>query len=389
MSRTQAKQRDVVIAALLVGAALLVSARATEAAMRDLPARVLWLRDDLVYVGATDSTALAPQMTLEFARGKKSLGTAKVVRMLDPHLALARLAPGSLAGSLAKERRLERVHVRGEAAALVHTPLVRLGLPGRARVSLLFRCAATGVAEAEGSQEGSKARFAGMDYAADTLRDGTLRLVREPAEALAAPRAVAAPDTILVRFFSDAADQEIALERGELDVAVFWPGELSARMRADVRWRDFTSGLRARGVLAAVLPTRDTLGLPDAALAAMNREAFAGDLLAWRELEPTAAPPPPAPVQWVVDGTIPGARLLLRLLTTGTAPARREARLAWLDVPVTAADAVQSTWRQPGVRPLFALRCPVLVAPRLRPSFAAMGGADAFANLLRCEAAAP
>jgi hypothetical protein len=357
--------------------ALACAGSCAHAELRGVAARVLWLRNGDVYVAAPDSGALAPGMTLEFARGSRPLAIAKVTRMLDAHVALARLE----SGSLADERRLDELVIRAEAAPVERVGRVRLGLPGRERVSLLFRCVRTGV----------ETRLAGTDYDPDTLRGGRLRLLRRPPETPADGPPPTAPDTLDVRFFSDAADQEIALERGELDVAVFWPGELSARMRADPRWKDFARGVRARGVLAAVHAARDTLPFDPRPLAALAREAFAGDLLPWRELEPAPAPAAaPRPVRWQVDPALPGARILERILQrAGNPPITRTARLTWLDVPVAARDAVQATWRTPGVEPLHALTCPVLVAPALRPPFAGMGGADAFANLLRCESSAP
>ena len=357
------------------GAALLMAfafAREASAEPRELAARVLWSRDGAIYVAADDTTALIPGMTLELRRGRKRIATATVTRRLDGHVAVARLD----SGSLERERKLERLKLRGEAPAVARIPSLRLGLPGRGRTSLLFRCASTGV----------EARFAGAEYRADTLRAGALRLVRVAADGFAT--SATAPDTMHVRFFSSAADQEIALERGELDVAVFWPGELSPRMRTDPRWRDAERGLRARGVIVALLPARDTLGIPAAAVAALDREAFAGDLLPWGELEPAATQAATAPVGWQVDPALPGAQLLERILGRASSPAAtRLARLSFLDVPVAARDAVQSTWRGPGVLPLFALRCPVLATPAFRPALGAWGGADAFANLLRCEGA--
>jgi hypothetical protein len=372
-AHTIVRARRAVLGAALGCLGLLALGARAEAAFRDLPARVLWLRDDLVYVGTADSTSLSAEMTLEFSRGKKTLGTARVVRMLDPHVALARLATGSLA----RERKLDRVAVRGEAAPIVRVGLVRVGLPGRGRVNLLFRCAETGV----------QARLAGADYGTDSLPGRGLRLRRASAEGWGA---AGGPDTIDVRFFSDAADQEIAIERGELDVAVFWPGELSPRMRADPRWRDFERGLRARGVLVGERAPRDTAAIDTRALGVLEREGFSGDLLPWRELEPAAAPGGTRPVTWQVDPAIPGARLLERMLQRGgVSPGATVARLRFLDVPVAASDAVAGAWRAPGVEPLYAIRCPVLVTPRLRSLFAAMGGADAFANLVRCEVGTP
>lgn len=345
--------------------------------------RVLWVRDGAIYVAAPDSGSLGTGMTLEFSRDGRTLATAKVSRMLDAHVALARLE----SGSLSHERRLDELAIRAEAAPVERAGRVRLGLPGRERVSLLFRCVRTGVDTRLGS-----ATYDPDPRGTHAERgSGGLRLLRRPSETPADGPAPTAPDTLDVRFFSDAADQEIALERGELDVAVFWPGELSARMRGDPRWKDFARGLRARGVLAAVRAARDTLPWDPRPLAALEREAFAGDLLPWRELEPAPEPTAaPRPLRWQVDPALPGARILERILQRAGNPAvQRTARLTWLDVPVAARDAVQGTWRTPGVEPLHALRCPVLVAPALRPSFAAMGGADAFANLLRCESGAP
>lgn len=345
------------------------------AAPRELAARVLWTHDGAVYVAADDTTALVPGMTLELLRGRKQLATATVTRKLDGHVAIARLE----SGSLDRERRLEKLKLRGEAPAITRVARVRLGLPGRGRASLLFRCTATSV----------ESRFSGAEYRADTLRAGRLELLRVAADPALAGSA-AGPDTLDVRFFSDAGDQEIALERGELDVAVFWPGELSPRMRTDPRWRDPERGLRARGVIVALLPARDTLGIPAPALLALDREAFAGDLLPWGELEPVPPPAATAPVGWQVDPALPGAQLLERILGRASSPtATRLARLAFLDQPVAARDAVQATWRGPGVVPLFALRCPVLASPTFRPLLGAVGGADAFANLIRCETTRP
>ena len=349
---------------------------------RELPARVLWTHDGVVYVASPDSNALALGMTLEFTRGRKRLGTAVVLRKLDTYVALARLG----SGSLDREKRLEKLRVRGEVAAVSRLAKLRLGLPGRDRPNLLFRCSRTSV----------YGRFAGADYSTDTLRAGALRLVRtavasEAASALLPAESAAAPDTLDVRLFTESADQEIALERGEIDVAVFWPGELSPRLRADPRWRDAARGLRSRGVLVALLPLRDTVHVREEALAAMNREAFGGDLLAWRELEPPA---------WTADGeqgarfeadpALPGAKLLERLLErAGGNPQARTVRLAYMDVALAAGDALGATWRTRSVQPLFALRCPVLVTPALSGVLARLGGADAFANLLRCDSSVP
>jgi hypothetical protein len=199
-----------------------------------------------------------------------------------------------------------------------------------------------------------------------------------------------APDTLLVRLFADAADEEIALERGELDVAVFWPGELTSRMRSDARWRDAARGVRAHGVLVGVPAATDTLVVPLADLLTMNHEVFGGDLVPWSELEPLSSPAGTgAPARWTVDPALPGARVLERVLARSAPGAgARSVRLTYRDVPVAAHDSVQAAWRTPGVTPAFAIGCPVLAAPSARSLVSGIG-ADAFANLVTCAGGTP
>lgn len=339
---------------------------------RELDARVIWTRDDLVYLASPDSGVLVAGMQVSLRRGRRELASGAITRLLEPRLAVARLGTGSLAS----ERRLDRLSVRGELGVLAHASTLRVGLPGRGRQNLLFDCGTLSVSN----------RLGHASYALDSLADGTYRLVRD-ARVSDTP---VTPETLLVRLFADAADQEIALERGELDAAVFWPGELSARMRGDARWRDAPLGVRARGVLAALSAEADSIPPPTGELEALNRDLFAGDLLAWSELEPGPEPAlAPTPARWSVDATLPGARLFERVLARGTTAAgARPLRLAYLDVPLAAPDSVQSAWRTRGVTPLFALRCPVLAAPAAR-AFVAGLGAGAFANLVVCGGATP
>ena len=338
---------------------------------RELNARVVWTRGDLIYVATPDSGVLEPGLSLTVLHGRRTLASGAVVQVLEPRLAIARLS----SGSLARERHIERLHVRGEAATPPPVPVLRVGLPGRGRASLLFAC----------SWVSLSSRFGAASGRVDSLARDSFRWVRDPL----LPAAAGTPDTLLVHLFVDAADQEIALERGELDAAVFWPGELSARMRADPRWRDAARGLRARGVLACVAASSDTAAPPLAALDGLNREAFAGDLLPWRELEPE----PPASTlgtpRFTADPALPGARVLEAVLARSNAgPGARLVRLAYLDVPLAAHDSALSTWRTRGVTPAFAVRCPVLAAPAARAIVQRIG-ADAFANLGTCTGNAP
>ena len=264
----------------------------------------------------------------------------------------------------------------GPSVPLVRVATLRVGLPSPRRSNLLFTCDAALATPRIGSAA----------YARDTLDATGRRWLRvalaNGAQAAPDSAGALAPDTLLVRAFEDATDQEIAFERGELDVAVFWPGELSARMRSDARFRDPERALRARGVVACVAAAADTFAALRADLDALDREAFGGDLLAWRELEPDARPE--APARWSVDATVPGARHLERILARVARPGgTRPLKLVFIDQPVVAADAAGAAWRTPGVTPLFAVRCPVLVRAQATADVRAIG-ARAFAELAPC-----
>src|ERR1044072_9712375 len=81
---------------------------------RELEASVVWTRADLVYVAASDSGVLLPGMTLSFVRGRHDMASAEISALLEPRVAVARLSAGSLAG----ERRLDRIRVPGEPPAI-------------------------------------------------------------------------------------------------------------------------------------------------------------------------------------------------------------------------------------------------------------------------------
>jgi len=256
------------------------------------------------------------------------------------------------------------------STAVARLGTLRIGLPSPRRGNLLFTCDAPVTAPRIGS----------ATYAADSLDVSGRRWLRTP-QTDADSAGALAPDTLVVRAFEDATDQEIALERGDLDVAVFWPGELSARMRSDARFRDPELGLRSRGVLACVAAAGDTLAAPRADLEVLNREAFGGDLLPWSELEP--GPAEGSPARYVVDLTVPGAKHLERILARiPTAGVTRTLKLVYLDQPVVAGDAAMGGWRTPGVMPVFAVRCVVLAGSR-RDAVRAIG-VQRFAELAPC-----
>ena len=247
----------------------------------------------------------------------------------------------------------------------------RVGLPAARRWNLNFACEWAAMAPRIGSAE----------YARDSLDRSGERWLRVT-ETSADSAGMRAPDTLLVRAFDESTDEEIAFERGELDAAVFWPGELSAHMRVDARFRDPEMGLRSRGVLACIAGAGDTLGPPLADMQALDREAFGGDLLMWSELEPVPGEGPPA--RYFVDTTVPGAKHLERILARVARPAgTRTLKLVYLDQPVAGSDAATASWRTPGVTPLFALRCPVLMRAGALQDVRAIG-AHAFAEMAPC-----
>lgn len=267
-------------------------------------------------------------------------------------------------------------------------PTLRVGLPSAGRGNLLFTCDAP-------ANVRTAPRIGSAAYAADSLDPSGRRWLREPGPA-SDTAGTLAPDTLIVRAFGDATDEEIALERGDLDVAVFWPGEPSARIRSDTRFRDPELGMRGLGVLARTKSDADTMGAPRADMEMLNREAFGGDLLPWSELVPDSIDGPPA--RYTVDPTLPGAQHLERVLgRIPSAGAKRMLKLTYVDQPpslFTARVPAAAPWDihhiaspsevyRRDYRPLFAIRCPVLSRPEARAAVRAIG-AHAFAELAPC-----
>lgn len=244
---------------------------------------------------------------------------------------------------------------------------IRVGLPAGTRHHLLFACDPVRPATS----------FRGHAYAVDTLGASHFVLRRLPSDA----PVFGAPETLDVRLFSDVADQEIALERDELDVAVFWPGERSARIRDDERWANAARGTRPHGALVAIAAGRDSLRrVPARDLRLVNRMVWSGDLVAWPG---TASDSSEAPTRYTVDPRLPGAKLLERVLgRLATAGARRTVRIAYVDEATL--DSAGTAWRGAGVQPVFAIGHPVLFAGALAHRFLDAPAADDWAALLAC-----
>ena len=205
--------------AVITAAALLVATGPTSsAAPVEVGAIVLAVRENRVYLEVPPSAALQSGLTIAFLSGERAIATAVITRVYDSEIAVATLSSGSLAGVANLEGL--RVTVDRHPAP---PALLRLGYPSSRRVTKDFRCRNARLSPA----------LEALGYRA-VSRSDPHRLVRDTSITADAPW----PDTLLVRFFDESADQEIALERGELEVAVFWPGELSKHMRESPRFKD-------------------------------------------------------------------------------------------------------------------------------------------------------
>jgi hypothetical protein len=333
-----------------------------------LPAKVVWTNAGRVYIASKDTLALEAGDIITFYSKKKLLASGTVTAVHDGVLAAVLLG----SGSLDKFKKLDRVLLFGEKPRLAGARVLRFGWPSSTRVNLLFHCA----------RVTPRSPSPGPQYRAGVLDGHTYRLVRTSPADLATPGA----DTLLIRLFDEVTDEEIALERGELDVALFWPGELSTHMRDDPRWRDFLRGTRTKGLLAVQAPRDGPMGFTPAdssALLSLNEEVFLGDLALWNERVTSRGSAPTTPPQtsrrFEVDHSCPGWQIIERSLNRGKGlgPASGELsplRVMYIDQQIGMPD-------QGGF--LFAIRCPVVCAPSLRAYVRALGP-DALVDMVEC-----
>ncbi|MEQ1832382.1 MAG: hypothetical protein ABL977_04940 [Candidatus Eisenbacteria bacterium] len=339
-------------ACTLLALALLCSAPSRALAeLRLLDAHVVWRYPGGCYLASDDTTLFTPGLVVSIERDGQVLATGRIEPMHEPRLAAVRLESGSL-DALAD---LSSLRVRGESARDVRMTRLRVGLPSATRHHPLIACDRAGLR---------------TEFAHETYEAHGDRLLRR----LNGPTLPVAPDTIDVTWFTDAADADIAIARGELDVAVFWPGELPARLRAPEHAANVLAGERAHGVLAAEFAAADTLPLPPSDLAWLAHEAFAGDA---RVLDTATGTPVAA--RYRVDPALPAAAMLERVLArVNRASAKRTVTLRWLDDAAPAAAGVS----RPLV-PVLVPVCRVVSAPGARASVRAIG-ASAFADLPEC-----
>ena len=363
--------------------ALSLYVRPADAAPTELDAKVVWTRGDRVYIASAESLALDEGDLLTFRSGNRELAKGAVVDVRDAAMAVARVT----SGSLRTEKKLEKIRILVEPAPLRPLAVLRVGCPSPSRPSLLFRCD-------NGTVGASLPVFA---YRADTLSERSYRFVREDAVLVDAPW----PDTLLVRMFDEAADEEIALERGELDIAVFWPGELSTHIRDDPRWAGHLHG-RWSGQIVAWAWEKGSAARLSAYEArhtfeSLNRLVFRGDLPPYSGVVDKSAPGDTLGAgraangaRFEVDAALPGSREIKRALEQApkSAPSSPSRRVIFIGYEPMKGQMASGEGAAPDSTPtvstvLSAITCPVVSSPRLRSTIGALGP-NAFADLLGC-----
>ena len=357
----------------LPGSRVLANENAGDSAVA-LNAKVVWVASDRVVLASSDSLAVEEWDSLQFLDRKKPVATGVVARIYEPGMFAARVTSGSLQGV----KKLDHIRVLALHPVAPTPRLLRVGYPSARRSNLLFRCARTTVRVPSGYRaDGPNVqRF---------LRDG----IPDPPW----------PDTLAIQEFDESGDEEIAFERGELDLAIFWPGELSSRERERLDERNHVLISRATGVVAAhFVPSGATnangVVLADSAgLQSVNQDLFGGDLAivagSSRQPSPGSSPEHPEDVplsgyhQIRVDRACPGWQAFEHALNTVPYPLLGSAvagsiRVFYRDqspnIPPT----------DPSIAWIFRVRCPVLFAPSLRRVLEHWHG-ETLVDLLECE----
>ena len=350
-----------------------------------ISAHVVWSQGERIYLAAPDSVRLEPGTVLTFQDKKKAVATGEVLSVFEQTFIVARLT----SGSFRKIKHPDRLTVFAEPSRPPIPGKLRIGYPSPKRGTLFFACDSAGI------------DLPSVGFGAVHTSDHLFQLTRQSAM----PDTASWPDTLVVRFFDDAADEEIALERGEIDAAMFWPGEASPHIRDKLRWTGEPSGLRRRGIVAALLlsfhPTVDSLSAATVTrrvASSLNNDLFRGDLASCgTSVVDTAAALQSLPMRFDVDSNLPGhddmQKILDRTWKSNTvAKATDLVRITYLDMPLDSLTTPISTTgidekpiKISAVLCLFRLRCPILCTPSSRAAVEAMG-ADRIVNLMRCRA---
>lgn len=348
-------------------------------------ASVLWAREDRAYIALAESSAVVPGTRLTFVEGGATIATGEVTSAHEGQLVVVAIT----SGSLERARSLAAVRITAEPPRIERMRLLRIGYPAPGRPNLLFDC----------DRVTPRPPGPADLYRVDALSDRSFRFVRNPAAAPDGPW----PDTLLVRLFEVAADEEIALERGDLDAAVFWPGEPSPHIRAHTSWKGDLAGSLEGGVLAA-LHTPEVAaqaitspsGSAGRALRAMNGDIFRGDLSPCGPdpdgtLSDSAAAGTAPPLRFEVSRDIPGWQAMERRLNeslpaNGARPSsiRLQRVRGWGSSPEERGGTARTRDEGNAGVCVFEIRCPILSTPKVRTYLTALGP-DALVRLFTCS----
>jgi len=333
-----------------------------------LNARVVWVASNRVVLAAGDSLGVERWDRLLFLDRKKPIATGMVTRIYEPGLVAANV----VSGSLLRVNKLDHIRVFVMRPYAPVPQLLRVGYPSARRSNALFRCATMRFRTPPG-------------YRADVANGRRLILDRSPDPPW--------PDTLVAEEFDESGDEEIAFERGELDLAIFWPGELSSSERARLNEGNHILAPRATGVLAgAYQPSPSTKAsgtvlVDRARLESINRDLFGGDLApipgsSVPDRDRSFVTKTRAPIQ--VDRGCPGWQTLERVLNKDPRPLGGSVeggsiRVMYLDLsPESAPPDSTMTW-------LFRVRCPVLLAPS---RYRVMERGENLLDFLDCQSSA-
>ncbi|MGH7681387.1 MAG: hypothetical protein ACRENN_05305 [Candidatus Eiseniibacteriota bacterium] len=344
-------------------------------------ANVVWTQGNRVYIASRDSVTIPPATQLTFRYKQDTIATGEVSAIYQSELIAAVLT----SGSLSKAKQLDKVEITARPPEFHPPPLLRVGYPATGRKNLLFDCTRL---------EPDTTVLQGA-YRPELLAKGSYRFVRDPSYSVAREW----PDTLVVRLFDEVADEEIALERGDVDVAVFWPGEASTHIREAMGWKDQPFGLRHGLYIAATVPLREEPHLYDGefeALKRMNQTLFHGDLLAAPHgVRLTTVLPPKS--RFDVDPALPGRDILQAFLNAGSevGSGQDPARIIRMHLEVRgisprpsgspgASYDADDLGLGDGPAALMTPRLPVIPVPSLR-TYIARIGADQLVGLFTCS----
>ena len=348
---------------LLAVALVLVAQEAGAERLVLASAKLVWTQGARAYIASADSLPLQPGSLLEFRYRREVVATGEVEAVYEDQLVAAMVS-----GSFRKVKHLEQV----EITALPFRPpsRIRVGYPAAGRTCLLFNF----------THLTPDTTLLGGAFRPESLAVSLFRFVRtsEP------PVAAAWPDTLWIRLYSEATDEEIALERGDIDVAVFWPGEASAHIRDAMGWTGPPYGWRSGLLLAATAQRPLGSGLfadENRALDRLNKDVFDGDLVTLSRDSQGISDAPEPRGRFEVAAEIPGKEVMERVLrdAMGDRPTNRWDGTVRLEIrPVAKTELTpyrQGCW--------IGLGCPAISSQRSR-QYVARLDANALANLFLC-----